>query len=1336
LQYFFSVYPTKQRGNLKLLQTAMSPKLLIFRVVGLAASGTGNIPPFTAINTGSTAVTATITATPLSPNFVYVANSGDNTVSVINVTTNLVTATIAVGAKPLSLSVSPDGTRVYVANSGDNSISVINTSTDKVIYTITQINSPYCVKVNLAFTLMYVANYNSKTVTVINTATNSVVTTIPVNDTPTDLCISPDGTRVYVIDGFNNIDVIDAITNKVINNFSTAGIFNGISVSPDGSLVYFTDSGYDYIGVIKTSTLTFANTISFSVQPYDVTVSPGGNTAYTSMFKEGTVDLINLANNSIVSKISVGTQPQSLFLNYDNSFVYVANVGSNSVSVINTSTNKVIANIPVGKTPNSVAGFIPTGTGCTPVTFTITVKPTPPLSIVAGATSGTISACAGTASASPDILQFTVSGNGLTSDITATAPANFEVSLTPGSGYGSSVTLAQSAGLVSGAVVYVRSAASAPAGSISGKVVLSSAGVTSQSVAVTGIVNALPTVDKVNDQKVNNGAATAAINFTGTGNTFDWVNDTPSIGLAASGTGDIPLFTAVNNGNSAVTATITVTPSSVQYAYIANFNGNTVSVFDIAANTIIATIPVGSNPVGVSISPDGKRVYVTNEQSNTVSVIDATNRTVTATIPVGVFPYGLAVSPDGKKVYVANDISNTVSVISTETNAVTATIDVSSGAGDISISPDGSKVYVSNNLEPSGIVSVIDAATNAVVSRITVGSGPEGIVVSPDGGQVYTANNGSNNVSVVNTANGATVALISVGNNPWGVSISPDGGSVYVANSSDNTVSVISTTSNSVTATIPVGNAPFVLAVSPDGNRVYVENTFGNTISVINTTTNKVISTITGFSGPFSLGNFLSDGTGCSGIPVKFTITVTVVPIIKAGLVTGNISACTGSASASPDVQQFTVSGAKLTGNITATAPPGFEVSVAEGSGYGSSVTLIQSSGMVNSTIIYVRSAATASTGNIAGNVVLTSPGATSQDVAVKGIVGAQVNPSISIAASLNNICVGAQVAFTATPTNGGSAPVYQWMVNGNNTGTNSPAFTSSSLGNGDMVSCVMTSNAACATPVNATSNSITMIVASPLAASVSIAASSNNICAGTPVTFTATPANGGSAPVYQWVVNGNNAGTNSPEFTSSTLVNGDIVGCLMTGNSACAALANATSNNITMIVNPSPIVSAGGSKSINEGSSTTLNATAPPNLTDITWSPATGLNNNKILNPVASPFSTTTYMLTVQTTDGCFGTDTATVKVLIPDVIIPNTFTPNGDGINDTWDIKYLGYYLNCTVQIFNRWGQSVYSSNGYGTPWDGTYKSAPLPTGTYYYVINLKNNSKLLSGYVAIIR
>jgi gliding motility-associated-like protein len=86
--------------------------------------------------------------------------------------------------------------------------------------------------------------------------------------------------------------------------------------------------------------------------------------------------------------------------------------------------------------------------------------------------------------------------------------------------------------------------------------------------------------------------------------------------------------------------------------------------------------------------------------------------------------------------------------------------------------------------------------------------------------------------------------------------------------------------------------------------------------------------------------------------------------------------------------------------------------------------------------------------------------------------------------------------------------------------------------------------------------------------------------------------------------------------------------------------------------------------------------------------------------------------------------------------ITIPNTFTPNRDGVNDTWEVKNLKDYQNCTVLIFDRYGGQVYSSKGYPTAWDGTIGGRRLPTGTYYYIINLNNGTAPLAGWVALIR
>ena len=184
------------------------------------------------------------------------------------------------------------------------------------------------------------------------------------------------------------------------------------------------------------------------------------------------------------------------------------------------------------------------------------------------------------------------------------------------------------------------------------------------------------------------------------------------------------------------------------------------------------------------------------------------------------------------------------------------------------------------------------------------------------------------------------------------------------------------------------------------------------------------------------------------------------------------------------------------------------------------------------------------------------------------------VVPSVSISETSNNICSGTSVTFTATPTNGGTIPTYQWKLNGSNVGTNSTTYTNSGLINSDIVSCVMTSNASCASPTNVTSNSVTMSVTSNVTPSVSITGTSN-ICPGTSVTFTATPTNGGSVPSYQWKLNGSNVGTNSTTYTNTGLINGDIVSVVMNANNTCQTTSTATSNSITMTVSQA---SVGGS--------------------------------------------------------------------------------------------------------------------------------------------------------------
>lgn len=123
-------------------------------------------------------------------------------------------------------------------------------------------------------------------------------------------------------------------------------------------------------------------------------------------------------------------------------------------------------------------------------------------------------------------------------------------------------------------------------------------------------------------------------------------------------------------------------------------------------------------------------------------------------------------------------------------------------------------------------------------------------------------------------------------------------------------------------------------------------------------------------------------------------------------------------------------------------------------------------------------------------------------------------------------------------------------------------------------------------------------------------------------------------------------------------------------------------------------------------------------NAQSFTWSPADGLSSAFVRNPTVTSTSTTTYTLTAQSTQGCAVSDTVTVYVLAP-LYIPTAFTPNGDGVNDTWEIRNVGAYLSCRVCVFDRWGGQVFFSADYATPWDGKINGIKAASGIYVYSV-----------------
>jgi gliding motility-associated-like protein len=173
------------------------------------------------------------------------------------------------------------------------------------------------------------------------------------------------------------------------------------------------------------------------------------------------------------------------------------------------------------------------------------------------------------------------------------------------------------------------------------------------------------------------------------------------------------------------------------------------------------------------------------------------------------------------------------------------------------------------------------------------------------------------------------------------------------------------------------------------------------------------------------------------------------------------------------------------------------------------------------------------------------------------------------------------------------------------------------------------------------------------------------------------------------------------------------------------AGCANLASVNVQFF--PNPVLSlANADICAVEHHAATI--TAPPGMVSYLWNGQPGGQTY-----VADHQQTLT--LTVTDSNGCQATQQIQVTDVCPSVIIPNTFTPNGDGINDIWDIPGLQYDPTALVKVFSRNGQEIFESRGYAVPWDGTYQGQKVPGGTYYYIITAKNNSEKYSGYITVI-
>lgn len=341
-------------------------------------------------------------------------------------------------------------------------------------------------------------------------------------------------------------------------------------------------------------------------------------------------------------------------------------------------------------------------------------------------------------------------------------------------------------------------------------------------------------------------------------------------------------------------------------------------------------------------------------------------------------------------------------------------------------------------------------------------------------------------------------------------------------------------------------------------------------------------------------------------------------------------------------------------------------------------------------------------------------------------ILGAQGNvyktnadapPTLTMSYSASSVCGGEMLRLKAVPsslpTSAGTNYTYQWFADNQPIGpvTPSPDFiylapTRSSAATVRLrVKLFIKGPTTCTGQFVAASQAITV---KPIP--VATLRYSGLPCAILPVVVNADPVPGAS---YQWIrepaeVLGASGASLTVTGSGSYAVRITLNGC--EALSKAQTILGQTQNERVTIQIPSVGQVLGG---------TPIRLQPVVNNGDLfSWSPGDGLSSTTIAQPIATPAETTTYTLTAWSRSGCPASDTVTVRV-IPPLYIPNTFTPNHDGQNDTWVIQNTQHHSPSTVRIFNRWGVLVYQSENYDQAWTGQVNGAEAEPGVYLYTI-----------------
>ncbi|WP_420147272.1 gliding motility-associated C-terminal domain-containing protein, partial [Spirosoma sp.] len=172
-------------------------------------------------------------------------------------------------------------------------------------------------------------------------------------------------------------------------------------------------------------------------------------------------------------------------------------------------------------------------------------------------------------------------------------------------------------------------------------------------------------------------------------------------------------------------------------------------------------------------------------------------------------------------------------------------------------------------------------------------------------------------------------------------------------------------------------------------------------------------------------------------------------------------------------------------------------------------------------------------------------------------------------------------------------------------------------------------------------------------------------------------------------------------------------------------------------VVAPIPTIQLTDSMTTYKGNTFTMNPVYTGNPNQFQWASSTNLDNPSLANPTVMDIANDiTYTINVKNNTGCEARDTIRITVYAG-VWVPDAFSPNGDGLNDVWDLPGIEAFPDAIVTIFNRWGEVIYSSGkGYTNPFDGTLNGVSLPGGVYAYIVRTAPARPVLRGKLMLVR